>query len=323
MHDCNPIRAVSIGTRCAALNASTVRAASCSWLVVGAGDAPVTCARSTSPARSTRLVESGTAAVTDGEATQLMSQRVGTVTGVLEAEEQTLDERAAALVGQRIRLPDEAAIVLVDMCVPRAGKLDLYVADPSKSDGNDDGGASLRKVSLTAEEFESLQVVAADGRAAPEAVLAGLWTEWMLDAARAAASTVLVSTRLRPYPHQMDAVYGRMLTQPLLRFLLADEPGTGKTMMSGLWLREAQRLGLVKRALVVCPAHLVGKWQADFERFLGGGLREVTAETAWPLPKTTLGWCRCIWPPRTRRYARRCIRTRPAGMLSSSTRRTA
>lgn len=208
-----------------------------------------------------------------------MSPRVGTVTGVLEAEGQTLGERAAALVGQRVRLPGEAAMVLVDMCVPRAGKLDLYVADPSESDGNDDGDASLRKVSLTAEEFESLQVVAADGRAAPETVLAGLWTEWMLDAARAAASTVLVSTRLRPYPHQMDAVYGRMLTQPLLRFLLADEPGTGKTMMSGLWLREGQRLGLVKRALVVCPAHLVGKWQADFERFLGGGLREVTAET--------------------------------------------
>ncbi len=214
-----------------------------------------------------------------GEATQLMSQRVGTVTGVLEAEGQTLGERAAALVGQRVRLPGEAAIVLVDMCVPRERKFDLYVADPSESDGNDDDGASLRKVSLTAEAFESLQVVAADGRAVPEVVLAGLWTEWMLDATRAAASTVLVSTRLRPYPHQMDAVYGRMLTQPLLRFLLADEPGTGKTMMSGLWLREAQRLGLVKRALVVCPAHLVSKWQADFERFLGGGLREVTAET--------------------------------------------
>ncbi len=51
-----------------------------------------------------------------------------------------------------------------------------------------------------------------------------------------------------------------MLPQPLLRFLLADEPGTGKTIMGGLWLREAQRLGFVKRALIVCPAHLVSKW---------------------------------------------------------------
>ena len=194
---------------------------------------------------------------------------------MLQAEEVTLDERAEKLRGQRVRLPGEAAMVIVDECVPRSGGLQLFVTDVA---GTDDDG-SFRKVSLTPDQLAALKVVAADGGAAPEAVLAGLWTEWMLDAARAAASTVLVSTRLRPYPHQMDAVYGRMLTQPLLRFLLADEPGTGKTMMSGLWLREAQRLGLVKRALVVCPAHLVGKWQADFERFLGGGLREVTAET--------------------------------------------
>ena len=59
-----------------------------------------------------------------------------------------------------------------------------------------------------------------------------------------------------------------MLPQPRLRFLLADEPGTGKTIMAGLYLREMQRLGLVRRALVVCPAHLVEKWQADFDAVL-------------------------------------------------------
>ena len=204
-----------------------------------------------------------------------MLHRVGTVTRVLEAEGLTLAECAETLRGQRVRLPGESAMALVDECIQRGDSLELFVTEVA--DTQDDG--SFRKVSLTQEQLAVLKIVAADGGAAPEAVLAGLWTEWMLDAARAAASTVLVSTRLRPYPHQMDAVYGRMLPQPLLRFLLADEPGTGKTMMSGLWMREAQRLGLVKRALVVCPAHLVGKWQADFERFLGGGLREVTAET--------------------------------------------
>ena len=137
----------------------------------------------------------------------------------------------------------------------------------------------LRKVSLTLEQARQVKVVSEDGGAATEAVIAGLWTEWMLNAVRSANSTVLASTPLRPLPHQMAAVYGQMITQPLLRFLLADEPGTGKTIMAGLWLREAQRKGLVKRALVVCPAHLVIKWKADFERFFGGGLREVTAET--------------------------------------------
>ena len=163
-------------------------------------------------------------------------------------------------------------LVVVETTRETSDGVDLFVSEPSNAD-------EIRRVSLNWNEFNALEIIAADCGSGPEVVLAGLWTEWMLDAARAAASTVLVSTSLRPYPHQMDAVYGRMLPQPLLRFLLADEPGTGKTMMSGLWLREAQRLGLVKRALIVCPAHLVGKWQADFERFLGGGLREVTAAT--------------------------------------------
>lgn len=89
----------------------------------------------------------------------------------------------------------------------------------------------------------------------------------------------MIASTLTPYPHQHQAVYQRMLPRPLPRFLLADEPGTGKTIIGGLYAREAQRLGIVNRCLVVCPAHLVTKWQADFKRFLGGGLRRIDATT--------------------------------------------
>jgi superfamily II DNA or RNA helicase len=101
----------------------------------------------------------------------------------------------------------------------------------------------------------------------------------MQAASASARSATLASSPLTPYAHQMNAVYGAMLPQPRLRFLLADEPGTGKTIMAGMYLREMQRLGFVKRALVVAPAHLVSKWQADFDRFFGGGLRAITAQT--------------------------------------------
>ena len=187
---------------------------------------------------------------------------------------QAQDAASVALAsGQRLRLPGESGVVIADLVNLRSdGGADLYVKDDEATD-------SLRKVSLTSEQARSVRVLSEDGAAAPQTVIAGLWTEWMLGAVRSASSTVLASTPLRPLPHQMAAVYGQMINQPLLRFLLADEPGTGKTIMSGLWLREAQRKGLVKRALVVCPAHLVIKWRADFERFFGGGLREVTAET--------------------------------------------
>ena len=171
--------------------------------------------------------------------------------------------------GQRVRLPGEKGIATVESQTRAGNKTLLIVSGP---DGE------LGKRFFSAEEFRQVREVTEDGSASPEVVLAGLWAERMMASVRSATSTVLASSVLRPYPHQMSAVYGQMLPQARLRFLLADEPGTGKTIMSGLWLREAQRLGRVKRALVVCPAHLVHKWIADFDRFFGGGLEEVTLE---------------------------------------------
>lgn len=172
--------------------------------------------------------------------------------------------------GQRIRLPGEPGFLVVDGAIPSGdGSWRLYVSD----------GAAVRAVTLSAGDVARVELLAEDGTANSSAVLAGLWAEWMRRAAVSSKATALASSPLNPYPHQNRAVYGTMLPQPLLRFLLADEPGTGKTIMGGLWLREAQRLGFVKRALIVCPAHLVSKWQADFERFLGGDLRRIEGET--------------------------------------------
>lgn len=139
--------------------------------------------------------------------------------------------------------------------------------------------SALHEVQIPAGDTRIASVLISDGTAKSARVIAGMWTRWMAAAATNAESTLLASTPLRPYAHQANAVYGAMLPQPLLRFLLADEPGTGKTIMAGLYLREMQRLGLLRRALVVVPAHLVSKWQEDFDRFFGGGLRRISAET--------------------------------------------
>jgi superfamily II DNA or RNA helicase len=70
-----------------------------------------------------------------------------------------------------------------------------------------------------------------------------------------------------------------MLPQPRLRFLLADEPGTGKTIMTGLYLAEAKRRGLVPgKTAIVVPAHLVPKWMRDLQRFFGIASSKITAE---------------------------------------------
>ena len=71
-----------------------------------------------------------------------------------------------------------------------------------------------------------------------------------------------------PLPHQLEAVYHYILRNPRIRFLLADDPGAGKTIMTGLLLKELKYRGLVQRTLVVVPGHLKDQWLREMkERF--------------------------------------------------------
>ena len=71
-----------------------------------------------------------------------------------------------------------------------------------------------------------------------------------------------------PLPHQISAVYGEMLPRQPLRFLLADDPGAGKTIMAGLLIRELMARGDLERCLVVAPGSLVEQWQDELgEKF--------------------------------------------------------
>jgi len=73
---------------------------------------------------------------------------------------------------------------------------------------------------------------------------------------------------VEPLPHQITAVYSEMLSRQPLRFLLADDPGAGKTIMTGLFIRELIARGDLQRCLIVCPGNLVEQWQDElFRRF--------------------------------------------------------
>lgn len=71
------------------------------------------------------------------------------------------------------------------------------------------------------------------------------------------------SSTIQPLPHQIEAVYGRLLPLQPLRFLLADDPGAGKTIMSGLYIRELMLRGDLDRCLVIAPGSLVEQWQEE------------------------------------------------------------
>ena len=69
-----------------------------------------------------------------------------------------------------------------------------------------------------------------------------------------------------PLPHQITAVYESMLSRQPLRFLLADDPGAGKTIMAGLLIKELMARGDLERCLVVCPGSLAEQWQGELYR---------------------------------------------------------
>ncbi len=71
---------------------------------------------------------------------------------------------------------------------------------------------------------------------------------------------------VEPLPHQITAVYEAMLPRQPLRFLLADDPGAGKTIMAGLLIKELIARGDIKRCLVVCPGSLAEQWQDELYR---------------------------------------------------------
>ena len=91
-------------------------------------------------------------------------------------------------------------------------------------------------------------------------------------------------SQVDPLPHQIEAVYHYVLNSPRIRFLIADDPGAGKTIMAGLILKELQYRRLVRRTLIVAPGHLKYQWQREMKEKFGTSFAVVDRgrmESAW------------------------------------------
>ena len=79
----------------------------------------------------------------------------------------------------------------------------------------------------------------------------------------------VATSNVQPLPHQIRAVYGELLPRTPLRFLLADDPGAGKTIMAGLYIKELILRDDVRRCLIVAPGGLVEQWQDELDEKFG------------------------------------------------------
>lgn len=77
------------------------------------------------------------------------------------------------------------------------------------------------------------------------------------------------TSNVEPLPHQISAVYEAMLPRQPLRFILADDPGAGKTIMAGLFVRELMMRADAKRILIVSPGSLTEQWQDELQEKFG------------------------------------------------------
>ena len=125
----------------------------------------------------------------------------------------------------------------------------------------------FRKVTITARDLESLTVLDprhsfnGDGRL----LRLGLQAYALGIAYEFDPYFGLSISRVDPLPHQLEAIYDYLLKLARVRFLLADDAGAGKTIMSGLLIRELELRGLAERILIVCPANLAFQWQRELK----------------------------------------------------------
>ena len=94
---------------------------------------------------------------------------------------------------------------------------------------------------------------------------------------------------VEPLPHQITAVYEAMLPRQPLRFLLADDPGAGKTIMAGLFIKELVARGDLQKCLVACPGNLTEQWQDElYRRFQLPGSKPLGQKPPNPLPRSAV-----------------------------------
>jgi len=120
---------------------------------------------------------------------------------------------------------------------------------------------------IPAEEFAnvSVSVVKTDFSTEPWKIFLALETKRYRFASLYDPLLAMNASKVDPLPHQIEAVYGYVLKLPRIRFLIADDPGAGKTIMAGLIIKELKLRNLIKRVLIVVPGHLKDQWLRELK----------------------------------------------------------
>ncbi len=166
--------------------------------------------------------------------------------------------------GQRITAPFLATPAEVKTFAPRDGYVHLEVV-------LEDGHHTFQSKRVFPDQLATIEVLDAASTAQPvnaEDFFLFIEAHRLRLAYQFDPQLAVSVSQVDPLPHQIEAVYHYVLRSPRVRFLIADDPGAGKTIMAGLVLKELQFRQRVRRVLIVAPGHLKAQWQREMkERF--------------------------------------------------------
>jgi superfamily II DNA/RNA helicase len=166
---------------------------------------------------------------------------------------------AEQLKGRKVELADFfSAPVLVEEAVPESDEI-VFLRVRTASGGLDEVPVS---VDVLAEALR-LTIETRGRTAAPDDLFLRIESARIRLAFAFDPYFAVSLSGIDALPHQLEAVYERMLPQTRLRFLLADDPGAGKTIEAGLLIKELKLRGVLDRVLIVCPAPLTIQWQDE------------------------------------------------------------
>lgn len=122
-------------------------------------------------------------------------------------------------------------------------------------------------VILSNDELQNihLKTISCDFSSEPWKVFLGLETIRYRFASEYDPWLAMNTSKVDPLPHQIEAVYGTVLKMPRIRFLLAHDPGAGKTIMAGLIIKEMKLRNLANRILIIVPGHLKDQWRRELK----------------------------------------------------------
>lgn len=175
-----------------------------------------------------------------------------------------MGDKLSSLIGAKVNLPNHFTRQVVVEVVKSLG--DAVLIQVRTAEGKPD------ETVLTHEEIEEL-LSQVSGEEARDNPVSGEDLRLLIESLRIRLAYcydphfAVSLSGIQSLPHQIEAVYGKMLPQAMLRFLLADDPGAGKTIMTGLLIKELKLRRALDRVLIVVPAALTIQWQDELLRF--------------------------------------------------------